>query len=191
MIMATTQRISGWFGGKAGGIRQVLTAAWALWVTLFAATAHATPAWTLRGEAVVTLDGPGLGLDLSHPVTDWLAVDGGLGLILLQDQRGQVADGLLLARLGWFGQRNAVSLGLGPRVLYDPAGWGPVAFLHAEPSYEFRSRGGFSFLAGYGFSMALHDSATNRCPSTTFLCTDHFVTGQLGPRVRLALGHTF
>jgi len=143
-----------------------------------------------------TLDflGPvGVGVELSQRVL----AHGGLDALvsyedLQHDHSGVSAE--VLARYHPFSGPHALSLGVGPALLLARE-YGGVAFVTGEVAYEFRKAGATSVLVGVGMQVALNNSGRATCPDQgllpCFLWTDHYQAGDVGFRLRLAIGTAF
>jgi hypothetical protein len=143
-----------------------------------------------------TLDflGPvGIGAELSQRVLTRGVLDTSVSYEDLQHGHSGV-DVEVLARYLPFKGPHALSLGIGPALLLARE-YGGVGFMAGEVAYEFRKPGAVSVLVGAGAQVALNNSGRASCPDQgflpCFLWTDHYNAGDVGARLRLAVGMAF
>lgn len=149
---------------------------------------------SVRLAGMVGVDYALIGAAVSRPITRWIALEGMAAAGDASDGAAGLLEGL--ARFGFIGTRHAITLGVGPSLLWARQLDG-VAIAQSEVAYEYRTSTGWSALVGYGMGVALNTSGMNSCSGGTFWAgcgvvhREQFHPGDLTARFRLAVGRAF
>lgn len=143
------------------------------------------------GARVSGLSNAALTLGISNLVRDWLIWDNILSVESLGE--GNAGAGMeTLLRVSSTQGPLLVSMGVGPSFKLAE-GFGPMGSAVMEASVEYRSVGGMNLLLGIGAETPLWTSNQASCQLSTgqqdcSVWRDQYKTGDVFPRIRLAIG---
>lgn len=157
-----------------------------------AASAPAEPAATaLRADVISQgFSLTGVGLDVRRSLGSRFSADLAANVVNSLGGRGFLATAILRT-VSTTGGRHTYGFGFGPSILVSPDGYGTVAFVMPDLSYEYAHPAGLSIFAGLGFPIAINESRVVSCPAFCFFETRQYEPWDVSVRLHGGIGYAF